>query len=368
MVLRLEKAKGIDIFMEETIALINKLEAESRLSRAEWIALIEGRSTNAAEYLFQKARKWQQRYFGRQIYARGLIEFTNYCKNDCYYCGIRRSNRSTQRYRLTREEILECCHTGYGLGFRTFVLQGGEDGWFSQEALEEIVHAIKSKYPDCAITLSLGERSYESYLGLFRAGADRYLLRHETADPSHYRSLHPPELTLENRKQCLYWLKEIGYQTGTGFMVGSPGQTAAHLAEDLMFLRELEPQMAGIGPFVPHHETPFAGEPGGTVELTLFLLGLLRLMLPSLLLPATTALGTIDPMGREKGILAGANVVMPNLSPTSVRKKYELYDNKICTGDEAAECWACLNRRMEKIGYELAVSRGDFPDAPARKQ
>lgn len=350
--------------MEQNIALIDKLEAESCLSREEWIALIEGRSPSGAEYLFQKARKWQQHFFGSRIYTRGLIEFTNYCKNDCYYCGIRRSNPQAQRYRLTKEEILECCQIGYGLGFRTFVLQGGEDGRFSQKELEDLVYAIKSSYADCAVTLSIGERSYESYLGLFRAGADRYLLRHETADSSHYRSLHPPELSSDNRKQCLYWLKEIGYQTGTGFMVGSPGQTAAHLAEDMMFIRKLEPQMVGIGPFVPHHGTPFAGEPGGTVELTLFLIGLLRLMLPNLLLPATTALGTIDPEGREKGILAGANVVMPNLSPTSVRKKYELYDNKICTGDEAAECWACLNRRMEKIGYKLAVSRGDFESIP----
>ncbi len=208
----------------------------------------------------------------------------------------------------------------------------------------------------------MGERSHESYLGLFQAGADRYLLRHETADEEHYRKLHPPELSLEHRKKCLYDLKKIGYQTGTGFMVGSPGQTSAQLAEDMMFIRELEPHMAGIGPFVPHHDTPFAGESAGTLELTLFLIGLLRVMMPKLLLPATTALGTIDPKGREKGILAGANVVMPNLSPTSVRKKYELYDNKICTGDEAAECRACLNRRMEQIGYKLVVDRGDYKE------
>ena len=261
---------------------------------------------------------------------------------------------------MTEEEILECCQIGYELGFRTFVLQGGEDSWFTQERLEQIVHEIKVNYDDCAITLSLGERSRESYRRLFEAGADRYLLRHETADETHYASLHPSELSAAHRKQCLWNLKEIGYQTGTGFMVGSPGQTAAHLARDMMFIRELEPHMVGIGPFIPHHDTPFAGEIGGSVELTLFMIGLLRLMLPNLLLPATTALGTIDPQGREKGVLAGANVVMPNLSPTCVRKKYELYDNKICTGDEAAECRACLNRRMENIGYELVVDRGDF--------
>lgn len=348
--------------MEQTRQLIDKLEAESRLAREEWIALLEGRSPDAAKYLFEKARKWQHKYYGNKVYTRGLIEFTNYCKNDCKYCGIRRSNRNAQRYRLTREEIMECCRTGYELGFRTFVLQGGEDGAFSQKELEELVGGIKKAYPDCAITLSVGERSHESYLGLFQAGADRYLLRHETADEEHYRKLHPPELSLEHRKKCLYDLKKIGYQTGTGFMVGSPGQTSAQLAEDMMFIRELEPHMAGIGPFVPHHDTPFAGESAGTLELTLFLIGLLRVMMPKLLLPATTALGTIDPKGREKGILAGANVVMPNLSPTSVRKKYELYDNKICTGDEAAECRVCLNRRMEQIGYKLVVDRGDYKE------
>ena len=346
--------------MGQSEQMIDKLEETFRLTEEEWISLIENRSQDTAEYLFERARKWQQTYYGKRIYTRGLIEFTNYCRNDCYYCGIRRSNRNAQRYRLTEEQILECCQNGYELGFRTFVLQGGEDAWFTQEKLEEIVHAIRVNYEDCAITLSLGERSRESYRRLFEAGADRYLLRHETADEAHYASLHPPELSAAHRKQCLWDLKEIGYQTGTGFMVGSPGQTAAHLARDMMFIRELEPHMVGIGPFVPHHDTPFAKEMGGSVELTLFMIGLLRLMLPKLLLPATTALGTIDPQGREKGILAGANVVMPNLSPTSVRKKYELYDNKICTGDEAAECRACLSRRMENIGYKLVIDRGDI--------
>ena len=347
--------------MNQSQALIDKLEATSQLTKEEWVALLNNRNSETAEYLFEKARKWQQKYYGNKVYTRGLIEFTNYCKNDCYYCGIRRSNGNAQRYRLTKEQVMECCETGYGLGFRTFVLQGGEDGWFSQEKLEDIVGSIKARYPDCAITLSIGERSYESYERLFQAGADRYLLRHETAEDEHYRKLHPAELSAENRKQCLFNLKKIGYQTGTGFMVGSPGQTAEQLAEDMLFIRKLEPHMVGIGPFVPHHDTPFAQEAGGTVELTLFMIGLLRVMLPKLLLPSTTALGTIDPLGREKGIKAGANVVMPNLSPTSVRKKYELYDNKICTGDEAAECRSCLSRRMESIGYELVVDRGDYP-------
>lgn len=354
---------GILLFKEADLikALIDKLEKHRQLSKEEWCDLIAGRTEETAEYLFERARYWQQKQFGNKVYTRGLIEFTNYCKNDCYYCGIRRSNSHAQRYRLTQEQILECCQTGYELGFRTFVLQGGEDGWFTQEKLEAIVRTIKSDYPDCAITLSVGERSYESYQGLFAAGADRYLLRHETAEEHHYKSLHPKELQAEHRKACLWNLKKIGFQTGTGFMVGSPGQTPVELAEDMIFIQKLQPQMVGIGPFVPHHETPFAGETEGTVELTLFMIGLLRLLQPKLLLPATTALGTIDPKGREKGILAGANVVMPNLSPTSVRKKYELYDNKICTGDEAAECRMCLNRRMEGIGYQLVTDRGDYP-------
>ncbi len=340
--------------------LIDKLEESSNLAKEEWIDLMRGRNEETAQYLFERARYWQRKYFQNKIYTRGLIEFTNYCKNDCYYCGIRRSNGRADRYRLTKDQILECCHSGYELGFRTFVLQGGEDGWFTQEKILEIIQAIKKDYSDCALTLSLGERSRQSYEELFYAGADRYLLRHETADEEHYRDLHPPELSAEHRKQCLWDLKEIGYQTGTGFMVGSPGQKLEHLVEDMLFIRRLEPQMVGIGPFVPHHDTPFAQEAQGTVELTLFMIGLLRVMMPDLLIPATTALGTIDPMGREKGILAGANVVMPNLSPTSVRKKYELYDNKICTGDEAAECRNCLKQRMKSIGYELAVDRGDY--------
>lgn len=348
--------------MSTTITLLEKLNRKKQLTKEEWIYLIENRDTKTAEYLFELARKLQKQHFGNRIYTRGLIEFTNYCKNNCLYCGIRRDNREADRYRLTLEQILECCRTGYELGFRTFVLQGGEDGYYTDERMVTIIHTVKERYPDCAVTLSLGERSFESYRRMYEAGADRYLLRHETADETHYGYLHPPELSAKNRKECLYHLKKIGYQTGTGFMVGSPGQTAACLAEDMMFIRELNPHMVGIGPFVPHHETPFAGEAGGTVELTLYMLGLLRVMLPNVLLPATTALGTIDPKGREKGILAGANVVMPNLSPVSVRKKYELYDNKICTGDEAAECRQCLNRRMESIGYELVVDRGDYKE------
>ncbi|HVI40477.1 MAG TPA: [FeFe] hydrogenase H-cluster radical SAM maturase HydE [Anaerovoracaceae bacterium] len=339
--------------------LIDKLEKEHMLSKEEFVSLIENRTPELSEYLFEKARRIRQEHYGKAVYLRGLIEFTNYCKNDCYYCGIRRSNGHVSRYRLTKEQILACCEEGYGLGYRTFVLQGGEDGYYSGEVIVDIIKAIKARYPDCALTLSIGERSYESYQSFYEAGADRYLLRHETADPVHYSRLHPPALTLETRKRCLMDLKEIGYQVGSGFMVGSPGQTSEQLAEDLIFLHELQPQMVGIGPFIPHHDTPFASEQSGTAELTLFLLGLIRLMLPAVLLPATTALGTIDPMGREKGILAGANVVMPNLSPREVRDKYLLYDNKICTGDEAAECRYCIDGRISSIGYQVVVDRGD---------
>ena len=311
-------------------------------------------------YLYRQAREVADHVYGKQIFKRGLIEFTNYCKNDCYYCGIRRSNPCVERYRLDSRMILACCAKGYELGFRTFVLQGGEDGHFTDEKVCEVVAEIRAKYPDCAITLSIGEKSKESYQKYFEAGADRYLLRHETANEEHYRKLHPQELSLANRKQCLWNLKEIGYQVGCGFMVGSLGQTVETFFEDLQFIKELEPHMVGIGPFIPQQETPFAREPAGTLEQTLRLLSIIRLIHPHVLLPATTALGTIHKQGRELGILAGANVVMPNLSPTDVRKKYKLYDNKLCTGDESAEGDADLRSRIQAIGYELVTERGDF--------
>ena len=340
-------------------ALLDKLEREGILTGAEFAALIRGRDEALARELFRRADARRREYYGADVYIRGLIEFTNYCKHDCLYCGIRRSNRNARRYRLSREEILACCREGYALGYRTFVLQGGEDPWYTPERVEELVRAVKAAHPDCALTLSVGEQPREVYQAWFDAGADRYLLRHETANDDHYRSLHPAEMSPENRKRCLWDLKDIGYQVGCGFMVGSPGQTPEHLAEDLLFLRALEPDMVGIGPFIPQHDTPLRYQPAGTLELTLFLLGLIRLMLPDVLLPATTALGTIHPRGRELGIQAGANVCMPNLSPAEVREKYALYDNKICTGDEAAQCRRCLEARMASIGYRVVVHRGD---------
>ena len=340
--------------------LIDALRRERVLPRAELAGLIREISDGDMPYLFDAARETARSRFGNRIYTRGLIEFTNYCRCDCYYCGIRRSNRQAERYRLTQEEILACCRAGYALGFRTFVLQGGEDPYFTDERICELVRAIKSSWPDCAVTLSIGEKEHSSYRLYRKAGADRYLLRHETASPAHYRRLHPPEQTPQRRRQCLWSLKELGYQVGAGFMVGSPYQTPENLADDLLFLHELSPQMAGIGPFIPHHQTPFSAFPAGTLRQTLLMVALTRLILPNALLPATTVLGTIAPDGRERGVLAGANVVMPNLSPVGVRKQYALYDNKICTGDEAAECRACLQNRMRSIGYELAVDRGDF--------
>ena len=340
--------------------LIDKLERERTLSRAEWISLLDARTAELARDLFRRARALRRKYYGDAVFLRGLIEFTNCCKNDCYYCGIRRSNRAAVRYRLSEAQILSCCREGYALGYRTFVLQGGEDPAWTPERLAALVASIKGEFPDCALTLSVGEQPRAVYQLWFDAGADRYLLRHETADAAHYRALHPPEMSLEARKRCLWDLKAIGYQVGSGFMVGSPGQTSVQLAEDLLFLRRLEPQMVGIGPFIPQKDTPFGSQPAGSLELTLFLLGLIRLMLPSVLLPATTALGTIHPRGRELGILAGANVCMPNLSPQEVRGQYALYDNKICTGEEAAQNRRSLERRLASIGCYAADGRGDY--------
>jgi biotin synthase len=335
--------------------LVDKLETLQILEREEFKKVLQCDD----DYLFERARYVAQRTYGKDIFMRGLIEFTSYCKNNCYYCGLRAGNKDAQRYRLSKEQILECCKIGYPLGFRTFVLQGGEDTHYTDDILADIVREIKAAYPDCAITLSIGERSYESYERLFKAGTDRYLLRHETANDEHYKMLHPDSMSPANRKKCLCDLKKIGYQVGCGFMVGSPNQTLEHIVDDLLFIKELQPSMVGIGPFIPHSNTPFNDENAGDVRLTLNILAILRLMQPNLLIPATTALGTLDARGRERGILAGANVVMPNLSPVEVRKKYSLYNNKICTGEEAAECAVCIRNRIKRIGYEIVVSRGD---------
>ncbi|MBR6101946.1 MAG: [Ruminococcus sp.] len=346
---------------EKIKSLIDRLGTEHRLSKEEWVTVFSEWDDEDRAYAAEKARALSLAQFGNKIFIRGIVEFSNICKNDCLYCGIRRSNTNAERYRLTEEEILSCCEEGYEYGFRTFVLQSGEDyGAYPPERMAGIVRSIKQAHPDCAVTLSLGELEYDALKLLKEAGADRYLLRHETADREHYGKLHPAEMSFDHRMQCLRWLKELGYQTGAGIMVGSPYQTNECLAEDMVFLAEFDPQMIGIGPFLPHKDTPFKDMRKGSYELTLFLLSLCRIMLPRVLLPATTALGTIRPDGREQGVLAGANVIMPNLSPTAVRKKYMLYDGKICTEDRSAECRDCIKARMKRIGYEVAVTRGDY--------
>ncbi len=339
---------------------IRRLEQDRDLPDRDLLDLIVMQDAEAEALLAQRAAAVRQQVYGRDVFIRGLIEFTNYCRNDCFYCGIRRSNACAQRYRLTREEILACCRTGYGLGFRTFVLQGGEDPFFTTERLAELVRAIKRAYPDCAVTLSVGEKDRATYQAWFDAGADRYLLRHETADEGLYRRLHPEELSLQNRMRCLRDLKDIGYQVGCGFMVGAPFQTPEMLLKDLRFLQAFQPHMVGIGPFIPHRDTPFRDCPPGTAQMTLRLLAIIRLTLPHVLLPATTALGTVQSDGRQRGMGYGANVVMPNLSPLSVRKKYALYDNKISTGEEAAESVALLKQSMAAAGYRVVTARGDW--------
>lgn len=340
--------------------LIERLERERDLTNAEFAVLLDQSSGADRDFLFERARAVRDAHYGRKVYIRGLIELTNYCKNDCLYCGIRKSNASCERYRLTKEQILSCCESGYALGFRTFVLQGGEDGWYTDERMTDIVRAMRQAYPDCAITLSLGERGRESFKRLYDAGANRYLLRHETADEAHYARLHPVSMTLAHRLQCLRDLKAIGFQTGTGFMVGSPYQTTECIVRDFRFLQELKPQMVGLGPFIPHHATPLKDFPAGSTERTLLCLSIVRLLLPNVLLPATTALATIDGDGRIKGMNAGCNVVMPNLSPLEDRSKYLLYDNKASSGEEAAESLRALREHLAAAGYEVVIDRGDY--------
>lgn len=344
--------------------LIDKLRHNHSLAGEEYANLLSCQDAGTLLYLQQQAREVARAHFGNGIFIRGLIEVGNRCRNNCYYCGIRKGNTAVARYALKRETILECCREGYALGFRTFVMQGGEDPALTDEWIEKTVAAIHHEFPDCAITLSLGEKSREAYECFFRAGANRYLLRHETYNESHYRQLHPAEMSGKQRLQCLAVLKDIGYQTGTGIMVGSPGQTVEHIIEDIRFIEKLRPEMIGIGPFLPHHDTPFAQYPSGTVERTLLLLSIFRLMHPSALIPATTALATLAPDGRERGILAGANVVMPNLSPREERKKYELYNDKASLGAESAEGLDALQKQLNAIGYEISTERGDFKCNP----
>ena len=340
--------------------IIDHIVSTRNLTLEQFVGLMSTEDQSVVSHLFQQSHQLAQRVYGNKIFIRGLIEISNHCKNDCLYCGIRRSRTDVHRYRLSKEDILQCCQQGYGLGFRTFVMQGGEDGWFDDDRMCDIVATIRHHFPDCAITLSLGERSRESYQRLFDAGADRYLLRHETADPMHYAKIHPSDMSYDNRMRCLHDLKEIGYQVGCGFMVGSPFQTLENLFADLQFIRSFQPEMVGIGPFIPTTGTPFADRPSGTVDATLRLLAIIRLLHPRVLLPATTALGTLHPQGRELGILAGANVIMPNLSPAAQRADYSIYDNKLSTGSEAAETVNDTRKRLGKLGVEIPADRGDY--------
>lgn len=337
--------------------IIDLLKCNKNLPDKDLIELLQNETQD--EKLFFTANETRKSVYGKDVYIRGLIEFTNHCKNNCYYCGIRCGNEKAIRYRMSRKEILEICKNGYELGFRTFVLQGGEDPFFTDEKICEIVSEIRNKFPDCAITLSIGEKSKKSYKAFFDAGANRYLLRQEAASGSLYKKFHPDAMNLENRKRCLSDLKEIGYQVGAGFMVGAPFQTLENIAEDLRFLQSLEPDMIGIGPFISHHETPFADFKNGTLDLTLRLIAVLRLMFPYALIPATTALGTIHPEGRELGLKAGANVIMPNLSPQEVREKYVLYDNKICINEDIHKCYGCTKTKVENAGYQIVTDIGN---------
>ena len=340
--------------------IVDKLCQEHTLNAEEYRSLLLCQDTETNAYLQQKAQQTTLARFGNAVFVRGLIEISNRCRNNCLYCGIRKSNTMVSRYSLSRETILSCCREGYALGFRTFVLQGGEDISQTDNWVTETAASIRQEFPDCAITLSLGEKSKEAYQRFFDAGANRYLLRHETFNETHYRNLHPSEMSQAYRLNCLQSLKDIGYQTGTGIMVGSPGQTIDHLVEDILFIEHFQPEMIGIGPFIPHADTPFANEQAGNIELTLKLLSIFRLMHPSALIPATTALASLSPDGRERGILAGANVVMPNLSPSSVREKYTLYNNKVAFGSEAAEGLKLLEKQLNKIGYTISRERGDY--------
>ena len=337
-------------------SIIDKLKNENNLSDDEYLKLIT--EDIDIQYLYTAADEVRQKYYGKKVFLRGLIEISNYCKNDCLYCGIRKSNKCAERYRLSKEDIYACCDNGYELGFRTFVLQGGEDAYYTDDVMCEIIKEIKHRYPECAITLSLGERGYDSYKKMFDAGADRYLLRHETSEEEHYAKLHPENMSLTKRKECLFNLKKIGYQTGSGFMVGSPYQKPENLVSDIRFLQELKPDMIGIGPFIKHKDTPFANFESGTYELTLRMLSVLRLTFPKVLLPATTALGTIHPQGRELGLKAGANVVMPNITEGDYRKQYEIYPNKICVNESPSMCRNCISAKIKSIGRNISQSKG----------
>jgi len=339
-------------------AIVDGLEKNHVGKAEDYLYLLNNINEENRQYLSNAALRVKEEFYGKEIYIRGIVEFSNFCKQNCLYCGIRKDNAHVDRYRLSHKEIVEACRKGYALGYRTFVLQSGEDPYFTDDRVVAIIKDIRDNFKDAAITLSLGEKTKRSYKKFYDAGADRYLLRHETANEKLYDKLHE-NMTFQNRKECLYDLKEIGYQVGAGLMVGSPGQKKTDLIDDLRFLKELKPQMVGMGPYLTHKETPLKDSENGSLTETLVMLSLVRLILPEVLLPATTAVGTIDDYGREQAILAGCNVVMPNISPMEVRKKYELYENKICVDDQPEECRFCIEGRVKCTGSTLNMCRGD---------
>lgn len=341
--------------------IIDRLREKHKLEPEQYRALLTMRDPQDVEYLMSQAREVAQLKFGKHVFLRGLIELSNVCRNDCLYCGIRRSNHQVARYTLTREQVLACCEQGYEIGFRTFVLQGGE--WSEEQSkwIADLIAEIRQHWPDCAITLSLGEHPKETYALWREAGADRYLLRHETHNSRLYGLLHPKGMTIGNRLQCLDWLKQLGFQVGAGIMVGSPFQSLKTIVEDIQYLIEFQPHMIGIGPFIPHHDTPLRRFPAGSVEMTARLYAIMRLALPQALIPSTTAMASLSPNGRLRGILSGANVVMPNLSPEDNRKQYSLYDNKASLGAESAQGIRVLADELATIGYSIDWSRGDSP-------
>lgn len=341
--------------------LIDRLFQGERLTRAAFQALVRCEDQDALELLFQRAKERTEEVFGNHVYIRGLVEISSYCKQDCFYCGLRCSNQKAQRYRLSPDEILATCEKGYEMGFRTFVLQGGEDDYYTDEAMCELIREICLSCPGSAVTLSLGEKRKQSYEAFRKAGASRYLLRHETATAEHFSRLHPPGQRLETRMEALATLKDLGFQVGAGFMVGAPFQTPEHMAENLYFLQEFRPHMVGIGPFIPHQDTPFGKYPAGDSSQTVKMIAITRGILPGALIPATTALATLSKDARMRALQGGANVVMPNLSPNEVRVKYNLYNNKLSTGTESAQMLVALREELERYGRKMDLSRGDSP-------
>jgi biotin synthase len=309
------------------------------------------------DLLFSCADHTRELHVGNDVHLRGIIEFSNYCVKNCLYCGLRRDNVALERYRMTPEEIMEAAAAGVEAGLKTIVLQSGEDPDFSADVLARLIGSLKDEH-DIAVTMSVGDRNRDEYALMREAGADRYLLKHETADPELFSRLRPGT-TLDGRIRRLMWLKELGFQVGSGGMIGLPWQTVDTIADDILLLRRLDVEMAGFGPFIPHGGTPLAGCAGGSVDMTLKTLAVARVMLPFTHFPATTALGSIDPEGRQRALKCGANVVMPNITPVRYKRLYEIYPNKICVSEEGPiQCLPCITGIIRQSGRSVATDHG----------